>query len=280
MAMTDGSKMILWLDATGSEAPGPVLFDGHQYTVQVLDSDQAVLAHCDARGPGAVVVAPLHPAGGDGLALLRTLRHRWPDMVGILLAPAEDATRGIEALHEGIAHRCVQLPPRPNELDTALRDALGFRALSCNERRLREQLARINAELDDRLRDLDEANELLEYWVEFSPAVLFSMSCEAGHLHPSYVSKNFYRLTGFERTAAVVEADFWEGLIHPGDAPRYRETLRALAGPERNFAVLEYRVRHRDGTYLTVVDSMRAVRDGEGQTIEIVGARLDVSARA
>ena len=81
-------------------------------------------------------------------------------------------------------------------------------------------------------------------------------------------------------TAAVVDGSFWRELVHPGDAQRYRDALASLTAADASFAVVEYRVRHRDGAYLTVVDSMRAVRDGDGATIEVVGAWMDVSARS
>ena len=199
---------------------------------------------------------------------------------GLLVAGLDAIEIALTALQDGSVYRVVRAPWQAQAVATAVSEARAYFKLRSDERRLREQLTRINTELDEKIQDLDEANELLEYWVEFSPAVLYSFSCDHGALHPSYISKNFYGLTGFERTAAVVGADFWRELIHPGDASRYREALAALTGADGNFMVVEYRLRHRDGTYLTVVDSMRAVRDGEGETIELVGAWMDVSARA
>lgn len=227
----------------------------------------------------SAVVAAMDPSAAEARALLRDFHTHSPTTPVVLAAPPADLGWVVEALQSGLLVRYVATPAAPDALVTAVREALQTRARQADEIRAREQLERIHAELDERVRELDEANELLEYWVEFSPAVLYSLSCENGHLHPSYVGKNFHRLTGFERTAAVVDADFWPGLVHPADLSRYRETLLALAGPERSFAVLEYRVRHRDGSYLRVVDSLRAVRDGEGRTVEVVGAWLDVSAR-
>ena len=216
----------------------------------------------------------------SAIALQRERQRRWPATIGMMFVAHDAVEIALSALQDGSVYRVMRAPWRAQAVATAGSEARAYFELRSDERRLREQLARINTELDEKIQDLDEANELLEYWVEFSPAVLYSFSCDHGALHPSYISKNFYRLTGFERTVAVVDADFWRELIHPGDAPRYREALAALTGADGNFMVVEYRLRHRDGTYLTVVDSMRAVRDGEGDTIELVGAWMDVSARA
>lgn len=213
------------------------------------------------------------------IELQRERQRRWPAMVGMMFVAHDAFEIALTALQDGSVYRVVRAPWQAQAVATAVSAARAYFELRSDERRLREQLARINTELDEKIQDLDEANELLEYWVEFSPAVLYSFSCDHGALHPSYISKNFYRLTGFERTAAVVDVDFWRELIHPGDASRYREALAVLTGTDGNFMVVEYRLRHRDGTYLTVVDSMRAVRDGEGETIELVGAWMDVSAR-
>ena len=233
----------------------------------------------DGDGGYALLITDDSLAGSAGIGLQRERQRRWPDTVGVMCIAHDALETALGALQDGSVYRVVRTPWQPQSLATTLAEARAYFEARADERRLREQLARINAELDEKIQDLDEANELLEYWVEFSPAVLYSFSCDHGALHPSYVSKNFFRLTGYERTAAVVDANFWQELIHPGDTPRYRELLLALTGADRGFAVAEYRVRHRDGTYLTVIDSIRAVRDGDGDTIELVGAWLDVSAR-
>ena len=219
-------------------------------------------------------------AAAECLELQRLRQTRRPDTVGIMVVAENALETALAALQDGSVYRVIRSPWQSQTLATTLAEARAYFDMREDERRLREQLARINSELDEKIQDLDEAKELLEYWVEFSPAVLYSLSCDDGQLHPSYISKNFHRLTGFERTAAVVDAGFWRELVHPGDAQRYRDALSALTLGEDNFAVVEYRVRHRDGNYLTVVDSMRAVRDGDGNTIEAVGAWMDVRARA
>jgi len=240
----------------------------------------AVLAACE-RDPGqALLVAAWEVVRpGDGLELMAQLHDRWPDLPGILMAPAAHLADIVGSPLARHVWRFVRLPHTRDELLRAIEDALAYRRLQDSERRLREQLAATNAELDQKVEDLDEANELLEYWVEFSPAVLYSLTCDEGRPRPSYIGKNFHRLTGFERTAAVVDADFWSALVHPDDRARYLGTLASLVEGDDSFAVLEYRIRHRAGTWLTVVDSLRAVRDGEGDTIELVGAWMDVSAR-
>lgn len=244
----------------------------------VSNADEALQSLAD-KGPFAVVITDHIATDTNGGILLHTIKQRWPDTIGVMVTAIDRLDAAIAALHNGNVYRFVRTPWKPEEIVHAVQEAAEYFRLIQNERMLREQLARTNAELDEKVQDLDEANELLEYWVEFSPAVLYSTSCDHGVLHPSYISKNFYRLTGFERTAAVIDPSFWSDLIHPDDRAHYHEVLSELISADDMHAVLEYRVRHRDGNYLTVVDSIRAVRDGEGETIELVGAWMNVSAR-
>ena len=252
--------------------------EGH-FDCAYVGSPAAALETLEKSGPYAVVVTDFIMPDMDGVELLQTVKQRWPDSVGVMVTAMDDQDVAIAALHEGKVHRFVRKPWEPEALVRVVNEAADYYRLVLNEGALREQLARTNAELDEKVQDLDEANELLEYWVEFSPAVLYSNSCEDGRLRPSYISKNFHRLTGFERTAAIIEPDFWSGLIHPDDLETYRNIIARLVGGDDTYAVAEYRVRHRDDSYLTVADSIRAVQDGDGNTIELVGAWLDVSSR-
>ena len=121
----------------------------------------------------------------------------------------------------------------------AVTEAADYFRLVRSERALREQLARTNAELDEKVQDLGEAYELLKYWLEFSSAVPYSNSYEDGVLRPSYISKNFHNLTGFERTAAVIEPEFWGDLIHPDNRTVYRSIIDSLLAGEETHAVFE-----------------------------------------
>ncbi len=243
-------------------------------------SPAEALALFAERGPFAVVVADYLMPDMNGVELLGQIRRRSPDTVGVLVTSADDIEVVIRALHDGNVYRFLRKPWIAGELQHLVREASEHYRLLQNERQLRDQLARTNTALDEKVQDLDEANELLEYWVEFSPAVLYSLSCEGGEFRPSYISKNFLRLTGYERTAAVVNPEFWSDLMLAEARPAYRETLAGLVTGDDSHRVLEYRIRHRAGNLITVVDSVRAERDGDGRTVELVGAWMDVSARA
>ncbi|MGR8920672.1 MAG: response regulator [Gammaproteobacteria bacterium] len=251
---------------------------GH-FDCTIVASAEAALAALENDGPFAVVVSDYMMPGMDGIELFKLVKQRWPDCVRVMVTAVDDLGVAIAALHDGSAYRFVRKPWRAGEIVHAVEEAVAYHRLVQNERRLREELARANANLDEKVQDLDEANELLEYWVEFSPAVLYSFSVDEGELRASYVSKNFLRLTGHERTAAVIDADFWPALVADSDRERYRRITAELAAGQRTHAVLEYDIRHKTGGSVRLVDSMRAVQDGDGNTLELVGAWMDVSDR-
>lgn len=252
---------------------------GDDFECELAVGADAALEKMAQSGPFAIVVTDFTLQGMNGPHLLQAVRARWPHTIGILIAAREDMEVAVPVLNEGNAYRIIRKPWETAALRRAVNEALDYWRLVQGERALREQLASTNADLDDKVRELDEANEMLEYWVEFSPAVLYSLSRERDELRPSYISKNFFRLTGFERTQAIVETTFWTSLVHPDDRQRYREAIASLLAGNELHAVLEYRVRHRDGNYIVVLDTVRAEQDGDGHTVELIGAWTDVSAR-
>jgi PAS domain S-box-containing protein len=249
------------------------------YTCHSVHSAAAATAALENDGPFAVVVSDYLMPGTNGIELFKTVKLRWPHTARVMITALNDVDVAIAALRDGNIYRFVRKPWRPDEMLQAVSEAAAYFKLRDDEAKLRDELARTNAEPDQKLQDLDEANELLEYWVEFSPAVLYSFSLEHDALRPSYISKNFSRLTGYARTAAVIEVNFWSDLLINKDRQRYQELITSLISGARDYAVVEYSIRHKSGEEVTVIDSVRAVHDGEGHVIEVVGAWMDVSAR-
>ena len=47
-----------------------------------------------------------------------------------------------------------------------------------------------------------------------------------------------------------------------------------------SMVALQYRIRHRDGHYVTLLDSPCVVRDAAGKVVRIVGVAIDISEQA
>lgn len=230
-------------------------------------------------GPFAVVVADYSMPTMNGVELLREIRMRSPETVAIMLTAHAELDVAVAALHEGHIFRFLHKPWKKDVIRRAIDDALEQYRLLVTERLLAEALADANRNLKKKLDQVQELNRLLEYWVEFSPAVIYSLTVDGDELKPSYVSKNFPRLTGYERTELIVNPDFWLDHLHPGDRERVQAELRRLIDEGVDAHALEYRVRHRDGNYRWIYDSFRVIRNSVGAALEVVGAWMDVSER-
>jgi diguanylate cyclase (GGDEF)-like protein/PAS domain S-box-containing protein len=69
----------------------------------------------------------------------------------------------------------------------------------------------------------------------------------------------------------------WFSLIHPADHDRVRAEIAShLAGATSEFAS-EYRMRHKNGTYVWVLSRGIAVRNGEGNAIRMAGSQTDIT---
>lgn len=86
-------------------------------------------------------------------------------------------------------------------------------------------------------------------------------------------------LLGYDRSAATNDIGFWQKQIHPQDRARAAASIRdALAGEGLHWTG-EYRFRHRDGSYLDLLERALIVRDSKGAAVRWIGSFMDVTAR-
>ncbi|MFN0194839.1 MAG: PAS domain S-box protein [Aestuariivirga sp.] len=87
------------------------------------------------------------------------------------------------------------------------------------------------------------------------------------------------RIFGWDPGEVVPGETGWSALRHPEDAKRLNAKPYAdYVGPDDHY-VLEYRVRHKDGHYVWVLDSGRVFRDAHGEVVRTAGATIDITRR-
>jgi PAS domain S-box-containing protein len=84
------------------------------------------------------------------------------------------------------------------------------------------------------------------------------------------------RVLGYS-AAELPGASDWAALVHPDDQPLLAQWFDR--GSEA-MVTRQYRIRHRDGHYVTLLDSPCVVRDAAGKVLRIVGVALDISEQA
>ena len=68
--------------------------------------------------------------------------------------------------------------------------------------------------------------------------------------------------------------------MHPDDVPHVLATLKATSeDPKIDKYILEYRFRHKNGNYIIVKDTAKAVKDPNGKTVLFIGGVKDITQR-
>ncbi len=69
----------------------------------------------------------------------------------------------------------------------------------------------------------------------------------------------------------------WMDFLHPDDKERILGAVYAYLGGETKEYEVEYRIRHKDGTYRWMLARGTAIRDESGKSIRFIGSRVDIT---
>ncbi|HJW57657.1 MAG TPA: ATP-binding protein [Burkholderiaceae bacterium] len=121
-----------------------------------------------------------------------------------------------------------------------------------------------------------ESNPRLQYLVDNTPVIIYS-SVPTGDFKMTFVSGNVSRLLGYQPEEMVADPNFWFNHIHPDDIPRIFSSLAdVFVGGQRTY---EYRFQSHDGHYVWIHDTLRLIRDENGNPLEVIGSLTDITER-
>ena len=87
-------------------------------------------------------------------------------------------------------------------------------------------------------------------------------------------------MLGYTRDEFGAHLSSWEKLVHPEDAPSMRIELNSHLEGKIPFFAFEYRLRHKSGHWLWILDKGKVVEwDNEGKPLRACGTHLDISKR-
>ncbi|MDX8513195.1 PAS domain S-box protein [Mesorhizobium captivum] len=93
-------------------------------------------------------------------------------------------------------------------------------------------------------------------------------------------SETWVRMLGYDDGELDGNPDRWLTMIHPDDRERVAEADRAHLADETAFFEAEFRMRHKDGHWVWILDRGKAIeRDGEGRLIHAIGSLTDITER-
>ena len=120
------------------------------------------------------------------------------------------------------------------------------------------------------------AQERLARLLSASPAVIYSFKATADFA-PTFISDNITSVFGYTPAEYLTDPSFWRDRVHPGDLVRVEEAISAFF--HNGIHAVEYRFRHKDGSYRWVHDLQHLIRGLDGKPFEIVGSWSDITAR-
>lgn len=88
-----------------------------------------------------------------------------------------------------------------------------------------------------------------------------------------------YELLGYENREVPDRTDWWWRQIHPDDVEGLWSLRSAAFAARRPVASAEYRMRHRNGRWLWVMDNSRIIYGEDGRAIRLVGCTISIDVR-
>src|SRR3989449_137150 len=109
-----------------------------------------------------------------------------------------------------------------------------------------------------------------------STAVLYATSVHGQTFRPNWVSENITRIMG-HAAAEALGPTWWTDHLHPEDRDPVLAAVPSILS--RDHVALEYRFRHKDGSYHWIHDEARLTRDTGGRPVEVFGSWVDITER-
>ncbi|WP_244730707.1 PAS domain S-box protein [Mesorhizobium sp. 113-3-3] len=93
-------------------------------------------------------------------------------------------------------------------------------------------------------------------------------------------SSTWVKMLGYADGELDGDPDRWLTMIHPDDRETVAEADRAHLDGKTEFFEAEFRMRHKDGRWIWILDRGKAIeRDGEGRLIRAIGSLTDITGR-
>jgi PAS domain S-box-containing protein len=94
-----------------------------------------------------------------------------------------------------------------------------------------------------------------------------------------YFSSRWKSLRGYTDHEVVTSETDWSNAIHPDDAPWVKAALEELFSGQEAIFEKEYRIQHKDGSWIWIRDRGKVLRDENGLVTRMAGSEIDITAQ-
>jgi PAS domain S-box-containing protein len=123
--------------------------------------------------------------------------------------------------------------------------------------------------------ELIGTRQRLQYLLAVSPAIIYTTQASGDGYSCTFVSENLRAIMGYSPEEMTTDPKCWPERLHKDDAARVIAELAPLI--EQGGGTVSYRFRHRDGHYIWVQDTFKAIRNKNGRPLELIGAWADIT---
>ncbi|QIR41086.1 PAS domain S-box protein [Tolypothrix sp. PCC 7910] len=153
--------------------------------------------------------------------------------------------------------------------------------IDISDRILAEQaLQQLNQELEGRVEQrtaaLKESEERWQLALKGSNDGIWDWNLKTNEV---FFSTRWKEMRGYAEDEMDSNIEAWWNIIHPDDYERFRKSLDDHFAQKTPFFVEEYRVKHKNGSYIWVLNRGQALWDESGNVIRMSGATKDITER-
>ncbi|MBE3115728.1 PAS domain-containing protein [Candidatus Bathyarchaeota archaeon] len=124
---------------------------------------------------------------------------------------------------------------------------------------------------------LKESEERFRFVAEAANVMVYETDVITGKIK---IFRGSEELVGYKPNEIDFTVDWVLNRMHPDDAPNVLAQLKStIENQNLEKYSLEYRFLHKNGQYITVKDTAKAVRDSAGKTIYFIGGIRDITQR-
>jgi PAS domain S-box-containing protein len=124
---------------------------------------------------------------------------------------------------------------------------------------------------------LKESEERFRIVAEAANVMVYEIDVATGNIR---ILRGVEELVGFTPQEVNLTVDWVISRMHPDDVVEVRKTLKeATTNPNIDRYVMEYRFLHKNGNYIILKDTAKAIKDQNGKTISFIGGIRDITQR-